>query len=572
MGNILNVLMASLSIAAADIQTTVNSWKGSVKENEHGQWATLKNGIAMLVKDNKTQDRCASLRIIVEDFSAINETDEKQHAKQNTALTICIASDEKLVGERASCKVISCDLAFKDPKESEWEQIAHAFKQKIHELKVKNLTPQGVVLVGNFSERDALCWFDRFFEEEKFLTRLEENIAANANSVPVLVEISYSYSQKNAQDPDFQYAWMQNLLHSLFMKRLEANSEAARISLKMKPSSALFPFQKCTFYTVTDEEGFLNDLNVLIYELDKVKEKGFSREEFIACKEEWQGKLFRLASSLSYFDNSVLADYYAYQLLNQDDYASFSSLLQTSWDILDGIGYEEFSNHLSSFLTENNRHIHILSLPNNQNVETLFDQNQTLHFPSRDIKSDLDAHLYLTERGIPIRLTSAYIRPEEKSKNPFVFEQAVAQQTYEWNPPANENSLSQLPITEDEKGIIDYIITTMAEKNVIKLALMRKTMEKKGDKIHHVHPFRFLEHVFSNPKLKSCMHKIRKSGFKWDGFIDGFSKKMKEEAQKNNLLPYVSALARALNVNPDQIANFIYKKDYEGLVKFFMLS
>ncbi len=127
-----------------------------------------------------------------------------------------------------------------------------------------------------------------------------------------------------------------------------------------------------------------------------------------------------------------------------------------------------------------------------------------------------------------------------------------------------------LPINDQERKIIDYIITTMAEKNILKLGLMRKTMEKKGKRIHHVHPFRFLNFVFSYDHLKHSMHKIHKSGFKWDGFIDGFSKKMKEEARHNNLMRYVPGFARSLNVNEDSVRHYISKQDYEGLVRFLM--
>jgi hypothetical protein len=530
----------------SSFQGTMNSWVKDLKESEHGQWMTLKNGISMYVKKVQQKDHTVSFRIIVNDHDTASRNESMQ---ESAALTIYLAPEDKMVEEKSLSNVVSCDLSFKAG--NEWDQFVYAFMQKFQELKEKNLIPQGLVIVGNFPEPDVISWFDKFFEDERFLTSLEENPMKGIS--PVLVEISYSCSKDFNSKGDFQSMWVQNLLHSLFAKRLESSSSAPKIALKMKPSSAVLPFQKCTFYATTSETEFLNALNILVDELEKVKFEGFSKEEFAACKEEWQEKLFRLASSLSCFDNSTLADYFAYQMQNQKDRLSFSSLLQMSWDILDSVGFEEFSHYLSFFLKENNRHIRIHSLPDKEEEKV-----------QEPIQTSFDPHHH---SQLPVLFATNRLRSEESSRD-LVLQLNDANTTSK----TGENPFFQLPITDEEKKIIEYIITTMAEKNVIKLALMRKTMEKKGKRIHHVHPFRFLEHVFSNPKLKSAMHKIYKSGFKWDGFLDGFSKKMKEEANKNNLLPYVPGLSKSLNVSSDSISNFIYRRDYEGLVKFLMHS
>jgi hypothetical protein len=127
-----------------------------------------------------------------------------------------------------------------------------------------------------------------------------------------------------------------------------------------------------------------------------------------------------------------------------------------------------------------------------------------------------------------------------------------------------------LPLDEAEKKIIISLITTMAEKNVIKLGLMRKTLERKGKRIHHVHPLRFLDYIFSTPHLKSSMHKIRRSSFKWDGFIEGLSKKMKDESISDNLIRYVPGFSQSLNVNSEHVMSYIHKQDWEGLVRFLL--
>jgi hypothetical protein len=144
-------------------------------------------------------------------------------------------------------------------------------------------------------------------------------------------------------------------------------------------------------------------------------------------------------------------------------------------------------------------------------------------------------------------------------------EQLLCAQTLE-DSPQMEVFLS-LPLDDIEKRVINAMILTIAEKNVIKLGLMRKTIEKKGKRIHHVHPLRFIGYIFATPHLKTSMQKIRKSSFKWDGFIDGFSKKMKDESNNGNLIQYIPGFAEYLDVDFEECMHYVHKKDWEGLVK-----
>jgi len=81
-------------------------------------------------------------------------------------------------------------------------------------------------------------------------------------------------------------------------------------------------------------------------------------------------------------------------------------------------------------------------------------------------------------------------------------EQISSAQTFQ---ASGEDLFLALPIDDNEKKIISSIITTMAEKNVIKLGLMRRTLEKKGKRIHHVHPLRFLGYKKSEEAVLSGM-------------------------------------------------------------------
>jgi hypothetical protein len=125
----------------------------------------------------------------------------------------------------------------------------------------------------------------------------------------------------------------------------------------------------------------------------------------------------------------------------------------------------------------------------------------------------------------------------------------------------------QLPLTDKEKRFIKIIVMTMAEKNIFQLALERRTLEKKGRKVHHVHPLRFVGFILSDPDLKEGLRTIKKSVFKWDAFVDGFGKRMKEEYGNGNLYQHVPGFAQLVGGNTESICQFLDKKDWEGLLK-----
>jgi hypothetical protein len=132
---------------------------------------------------------------------------------------------------------------------------------------------------------------------------------------------------------------------------------------------------------------------------------------------------------------------------------------------------------------------------------------------------------------------------------------------------AKNNSFYQLPLSSREMDIIDTIITTMAKDNLIQLAFNRRSIEKKGKKIEHVHPLRFMGHIMSTKSLREHARVIKKSSFKWDAFVDGFGKRMKEELGHNNVYQHVPGFAQLVAAKPDHINHYIHKRDWDGLVK-----
>jgi hypothetical protein len=123
-----------------------------------------------------------------------------------------------------------------------------------------------------------------------------------------------------------------------------------------------------------------------------------------------------------------------------------------------------------------------------------------------------------------------------------------------------------LNVGEVEKRLIYEIITTMANKNPIQLVFDKKNLDKKGKKIRHVPPIPFLYYIFSTPILKKSMREIKKDYFKWNAFIHGLSKKMKQEAKNETLNPYIEPFCQQLDLEMEKVSHYIEKHDWEGLV------
>lgn len=132
------------------------------------------------------------------------------------------------------------------------------------------------------------------------------------------------------------------------------------------------------------------------------------------------------------------------------------------------------------------------------------------------------------------------------------------------------NPYETLPINGEERHKIGVIIITLAENSIFKLLFEKKHLERLGHDINHVHPIRFLGTVFSDPRLVHCMFEIRSSGFKWDGFIDGFSERFMQEVRAGNVNAYIPGLAESLNINFDQFQSLVDKNDFEAMVLYLM--
>ncbi|MBI3211542.1 MAG: hypothetical protein HYZ47_02515 [Simkania negevensis] len=126
----------------------------------------------------------------------------------------------------------------------------------------------------------------------------------------------------------------------------------------------------------------------------------------------------------------------------------------------------------------------------------------------------------------------------------------------------------QLRLTPQDQNNIEKLIKSLGDKGYSELLYKKKEMDKLGDKIHPVHPLRFIGYIMSRGELKERMPKIAHDRLKWIGFIKGFGDRMSHEKHRSQLLSYVPGLAQMLGVEEKKIEHYIHSSDWGGLVKF----
>jgi len=135
---------------------------------------------------------------------------------------------------------------------------------------------------------------------------------------------------------------------------------------------------------------------------------------------------------------------------------------------------------------------------------------------------------------------------------------------------ANEDHFHRLPINHVDREKISKIIHTMGKERVYKLLFKKSELERLGREVNHVHPFRFLWHVFTNDQLRHDMRKIYSSYFKWRGFLDGLCERLNREADADNLNRYARGFSREVGKSEGDILNYIRSRRFEQMVIYLM--
>lgn len=123
------------------------------------------------------------------------------------------------------------------------------------------------------------------------------------------------------------------------------------------------------------------------------------------------------------------------------------------------------------------------------------------------------------------------------------------------------------PVTADEKADIHFIVTSLATRSLISLAMAKDDLEKAGDRIDHVHPLRFLMTIFTDEELKAGMKKIRGKRWVWNRFTAGLKQSLVTESSINNIKDeHVTDFASQIELTTDIIYPTILKQRWDEFI------
>lgn len=461
----------------------------------------------------------------------------------------------------------------------DYPDLFEQFFQDCHEKTFSKQKPRdmAVVAVGDFIAEDMLGLVEKHFGNIQLMKDTQDPssvyIDYNAGLAKVALGVFYPSKRGCVQTyRDIQKALKHVLLQDLFQQRLERCTKEMNQAWVHPHPRFIYPVQG---YMYVPEEMMENHLAFLLAQAESACKQGFFEEEFTLAKGKMIDQLQYLSAMANEPDDAFLASYYADQFLLGDNCMNCQSFLDAAAEFAPNIQSTDLFEEMGDIFHDNKRKIQVVyPYPTHAEiltVERIEDMMQHVSVLVSDpTPQDSFWKLDRTSMAAPTLIPSndeqfrfELINNEEN----FQFAEQEADNVSLSNPANANEPFFQLPLNEKEKRLIKIIISTMADKNIIQLALEKRTLEKKGKKVNHVHPLRFIGYILSNHSLKENLRAIKKSSFKWDAFIDGFSKRMREELSNGNIYQHINGFASLVGSTPDHVKRYIDKKDWEGLVK-----
>lgn len=141
-------------------------------------------------------------------------------------------------------------------------------------------------------------------------------------------------------------------------------------------------------------------------------------------------------------------------------------------------------------------------------------------------------------------------------------------------PPAKtgEQTYKDLACTDEQKACVYEIISTMAENGKLSLLFKQNHLKGLGDRISDLHPMKFLETIFTDPYLKTCMMTIWGDSFKRNGFLEGLGPSLTRETEKGKLMAHLPEFGTAIGISSEYLKPYFDAMDWENLVLFLIQS
>jgi hypothetical protein len=404
-----------------------------------------------------------------------------------------------------------------------------------------------VIAVGDFEAPNLVESLNAAFEvfSQRRIGSEARMISVSPSAENDMVYLSLTYPtafQEIKTDQDLKKLWALYLLQSAIEERFKKTiKDADGQWISASQAKYLLPYAN----TVAKGRQVMGDepkkmLSALLLVMNEVKSNGFSEQELSDAKARLQKNLVNFYQKNP--TSSVLADYLASHCAFGAGHPDYSIFMDLSFKAISKIERAEVADLIGVYFKDASRRVE-MAVPPSINV-TEYSIKEVLDTNKTD-------HLVLTLK--------------ENVNNSGA---DIALELYR-----------KLSMTEEEERILYQIIDALGNWGIAELYKKEDEMIAMGNKVQHVHPFKFLETVLKTPHLKKSMRLIEDGFFgtlKWREFFKGsdqspgFSAKCEREHKLNNLEPYIVGFCLTVKANPEQIRFFVEKKDWEGLVRFLI--
>lgn len=403
-----------------------------------------------------------------------------------------------------------------------------------------------VVAVGDFETTNLVEFLTAAFEvfSQRMHMPATRMISVDPSGENDMVYLSLTYPtsfQEVKTDLDLKKLWMLYLLQSVVEERFRKTlKDADGQWILTSQTKYMLPYAN----SVVRAKQMVGDdprkmLVACLSAMHEIKSTGFSEQELSDAKAKLQKNLVNFYQTNP--TNTVIADYLASLCSFGAGHPDYSIFMTLSFKAISEIERADVADLLGIYFGDSSRRVE-MSVPPSINVSVAAIQEVLESHQTDDIV------LSLKENG---NNSSADIARELYNK---------------------------LPLTEEEGRIIYQIIDSVGEWGMAKLWKREDEINALGNKVQHVHPFKFLEVVLTSPRLKQWMVEIEDGLFslKWRGFFDGtsasagFTAKCEREFARDNLAPYIVGFCQTVKANPEQVRHFVEKKEWEKLVRFLI--
>ncbi len=455
-------------------------------------------------------------------------------------------TDPRLGKGGVACRYVGQDPIQGKPQIFDLDCSADAFEEEFpsfldycdEEIQRKGGASLGIVAVGTVDPEGLYQYLSHRYDQSEMGNAIsEEAIQLIPHNVSHETEVLLSYPINllpvQSQE-DLKKLWVFYLVQSMAENRFKKASVAAEGKwVSPDEVKSLLPFSITVGHGVekmqTGEDFQGKLLKSFLSAIQILKAGGFTENELADSKSQ-------LLKHLKQFyepnpSEKTLADYYASHLAASLPCTDYSTFMQLSFHTIPEIGMDDIAEMLNASFKDDTRQV-IIRYPKGIQLSRDHIQTMLIQFQSDDIECK-----YETDKIIIV-----------EGKDPF----------------------SQLPITNEEQKMIRGVLQTVAETNPIKLGFMASELEKKSEELLHIHPLRSMATLLTDPYTKQCLAEVADSFFKWRSFINKYTKRLHQEAERGNLLMHIPGFCIAVKANPEIVRAYIHNKEYEKLVKYLI--